>query len=101
LKGVFNPDASMLFKSLHDTRTATQNTALNIDTSTTTQPTAPNIDTGITIPPDTGTAIVIMLEETPIVWKSQSQRTVSLSSTEAEYHATSEAAKKLNLQFKY
>jgi hypothetical protein len=38
---------------------------------------------------------VILLCETPILWKSQSQRTVSLSSTKAEYYATAEAAKEI------
>jgi hypothetical protein len=41
------------------------------------------------------TGFVILLCETPILWKSQSQRTVSLSSTEAEYYATAEAAKEI------
>ena len=41
------------------------------------------------------TGFVILLCETPILWRSQSQRTVSLSSTEAEYYATAEAAKEI------
>jgi len=31
------------------------------------------------------TGFVILLNETPILWRSQTQQTVSLSSTEAEY----------------
>jgi hypothetical protein len=41
------------------------------------------------------TGFVIMLEETPIMWRSQAQKSVALSSTEAEYYATSEAAKEI------
>jgi hypothetical protein len=41
------------------------------------------------------TGFVILLNETPIMWRSQSQRTVSLSSTEAEYYAMAEATKEI------
>jgi hypothetical protein len=39
------------------------------------------------------TGFVIYLQGTPTLWRSQSQKTVSLSSTEAEYYALSDAAK--------
>jgi hypothetical protein len=38
---------------------------------------------------------VLYFQDTPILWKSQSQKTVALSSTEAEYYATSEATKEI------
>jgi Reverse transcriptase (RNA-dependent DNA polymerase) len=41
------------------------------------------------------TGFVIFLQESPILWKSQSQKCVSLSSTEAEYYACSEAVKEI------
>ena len=41
------------------------------------------------------TGFTIFLQDAPIMWKSQAQKTVSLSSTEAEYYATSEAAKEI------
>jgi Reverse transcriptase (RNA-dependent DNA polymerase) len=41
------------------------------------------------------TGFVLFLQDAPILWKSQSQRTVSLSSTEAEYYAMSEATKEI------
>ena len=41
------------------------------------------------------TGYALFLQDAPIFWKSQSQKTVSLSSTEAEYYATSEAAKEI------
>jgi hypothetical protein len=41
------------------------------------------------------TGFSIFFQDAPIFWKSQAQKTVSLSSTEAEYYATSEAAKEL------
>jgi hypothetical protein len=41
------------------------------------------------------TGYAIFFQDAPIFWKSQSQQTVSLSSTEAEYYATSEAAKEI------
>jgi hypothetical protein len=41
------------------------------------------------------TGFVILLQNTPIMWRSQSQKAVSLSSTEAEYYATAEAAKEI------
>ncbi len=41
------------------------------------------------------TGFVILLNDTPILWKSQAQRTVSLSSTEAEYYAMAEATKEI------
>jgi hypothetical protein len=41
------------------------------------------------------TGFVILLNDTPILWRSQAQRTVSLSSTEAEYYAMAEATKEI------
>ena len=41
------------------------------------------------------TGFIIFLEQVPIVWKSRSQRTVALSSTEAEYIAVTDAAKEI------
>ena len=41
------------------------------------------------------TGFVILLNETPILWRSQTQRTVSLSSTEAEYYAMADATKEI------
>jgi hypothetical protein len=41
------------------------------------------------------TGFSIFLQGAPIMWRSQAQKTVSLSSTEAEYYATSEAAKEI------
>jgi hypothetical protein len=41
------------------------------------------------------TGFIIFLQDAPILWKSQSQKTVSLSSTKAEYYALSEAAKEV------
>ena len=38
---------------------------------------------------------VLYFQDTPILWKSQTQKTVALSSTEAEYYATSEATKEI------
>ena len=38
---------------------------------------------------------VMFLMEVPILWKSRSQKTISLSSSEAEYYALSEAAKEI------
>ena len=39
---------------------------------------------------------VLFLKGVPILWKSKLQKSVSLSSSEAEYYALSEAARKLN-----
>jgi hypothetical protein len=41
------------------------------------------------------TGYVIYLKGVPILWKSRLQRTVALSSAEAEYYALSEAAKEV------
>jgi hypothetical protein len=41
------------------------------------------------------TGYIMFLCSVPIVWKSKLQKTVSLSSTEAEYYALSEAAKEV------
>jgi hypothetical protein len=41
------------------------------------------------------TGFAIFMQNAPILWKSQSQKCVSLSLTEAEYYATSEAAKEI------
>ena len=41
------------------------------------------------------TGFVIFLMGSPIMWRSRAQRSVSLSSTEAEYYALSEAAKEV------
>ena len=41
------------------------------------------------------TGFVILLNGTPILWRSQSQRSVALSSTEAEYYAMAEATKEI------
>jgi hypothetical protein len=41
------------------------------------------------------TGFSIFLQGAPILWKSQTQMTVSLSSTKAEYYALSEAAKEI------
>jgi hypothetical protein len=37
----------------------------------------------------------VFLQEAPVLWRSQGQKTVALSSTEAEYYACSEAAKEI------
>ena len=41
------------------------------------------------------TGFAIFLQGAPILWRSQAQKTVALSSTEAEYYATAEAAKEI------
>jgi hypothetical protein len=41
------------------------------------------------------TGFTIFLQDAPILWKSQSQKTVALSSSEAEYHALSETVKEV------
>jgi Reverse transcriptase (RNA-dependent DNA polymerase) len=41
------------------------------------------------------TGFTIFLQGAPILWRSQTQKTVSLSSSEAEYYAVSEAAKEI------
>jgi hypothetical protein len=41
------------------------------------------------------TGFIILLFGTPILWKSQTQKTVALSSTEAEYYALAEAVKEV------
>ena len=41
------------------------------------------------------TGFVILLNNTPIMWRSQTQRTVALSSTEAEYYAMADAVKEI------
>jgi hypothetical protein len=41
------------------------------------------------------TGFTIFLQGVPVLWKSQSQKTVSLSSSEAEYYAMSEAVKEI------
>lgn len=41
----------------------------------------------------------IFLLDVPILWKSCLQRTVALSSSEAEYYAISEAAKEIKLVY--
>ena len=41
------------------------------------------------------TGFIVFLLAVPILWKSKGQRSVSLSSTEAEYYALSEAAKEI------
>jgi hypothetical protein len=41
------------------------------------------------------TGFVILLNNTPILWRSQTQRTVALSSTEAEYYAMADAVKEI------
>jgi hypothetical protein len=38
---------------------------------------------------------VIFLQDTPVMWKSQQQQSVALSSTEAEYYTTAEATKEI------
>jgi hypothetical protein len=43
------------------------------------------------------TGYVMFLCRVPIVWKSRLQKTVSLSSTEVEYSAHSEAAKEVKV----
>jgi hypothetical protein len=41
------------------------------------------------------TGFAIFMQNAPILWKSQAQKCVSLSSTKTEYYATSEAAKEI------
>jgi hypothetical protein len=41
------------------------------------------------------TGFVIFVQNVPIVWKSQTQKTVALSSTEAEYYAAADATKEI------
>jgi hypothetical protein len=43
------------------------------------------------------TGFSIFLNGAPLLWKSQGQKTVSLSSTEAEYYALSEAEKEIKI----
>jgi hypothetical protein len=41
------------------------------------------------------TGFTVFLQGAPILWRSQTQKTVSLSSSEAEYYAVAEAAKEI------
>ena len=41
------------------------------------------------------TGFVLYFQGKPIIWRTQAQKTVALSSTEAEYYATSEATKEI------